>query len=214
MDKLLYTLYGINNHRIRSIILKIVNKIEGGEFYSKTLRAILAGYHKVTIGMYTHGGCFVPGSIDPYTTIGRYTSIAHGVRIFNRDHPVNFKGMHAFFFNRKLGYCVADQVGYTPLSIGNDVWIGYGVTITANVKNIADGAVVGAGSNLTKDLPPYSIAVGNPARIVRYRFPKQIIDGLLQEQWWNKPIEELREAMPSFQQPYEQYLAHQQICDE
>ena len=103
-SELLYNLYAIERGRVRNFVLNLVKKLENGEYYSETLRKIFKNYHKVEIGMYTHGGCFVPGSIDPYTTIGRYTSIAHGVQVFNRNHPVNFKGMHAFFFNPKLGY--------------------------------------------------------------------------------------------------------------
>ena len=208
LSKLLYKLYGLHNHRVRRFVLNLVKKLEMGEFYSSTLRRIFKDYHKVEIGMYTQGGCFMPGRMDPFTKIGRYCSIAQGVRVFGRDHPLEFKGTHGFFFNTNLGYCETDPIEYTPTSIGNDVWIAYGATVLSNVKSIGDGAVIGAGANVNKDVPPYGVVVGNPGRVVRYRFSKEIIEELLTSRWWEQPIEEIKLHIHEFQQPYEKlYLA-------
>lgn len=68
--------------------------------------------------------------------------------------------------------------------IGNDVWIGAGAIILHKVS-IADGAVIGTGAVVTKDIPPYAIAVGNPAKVIRYRFSDEYIKQLLDIQWWN-----------------------------
>jgi len=97
LEKPLYNCYKIQNHRIRSLIIKTLKRLEGGDFYSYTLRKIFKDYHNIDIGMYTYGGCFVPSQVDPYTTIGRYTSIAQNIRLFNRNHPMEFKSMHGFF---------------------------------------------------------------------------------------------------------------------
>ena len=211
LSRLLYGLYGLHNHRVRRIVLNLVKKLEMGEFYSSTLRRIFKDYHKVEIGMYTHGGCFVPGRMDPFTKIGRYCSIAQGVRVFSRDHPLEFKGTHGFFFNTNLGYCETDPIEYIPTSIGNDVWIAYGATVLSNVKSIGNGAVIGAGANVNKDVPPYGVVVGNPGRVVRYRFSKEIIEELLSSRWWDKPIDEIKPHIHEFQQPYEKlYLTQKE----
>lgn len=199
----LYSKKGIS----RRLVIKILNRLEGGQFYSRTLRTIFKKYHGVEIGMYTHGACFSPGNFDKFTVVGRYCSIAYGVHVFNRNHPIDFKSSHAFFFNNKLAYCSRDPVEYTPLEIGSDVWFGHNALILPNVKHIGHGAVVGAGSVVNKDIPPYGIVVGHPARLVQYRFPKEIIEELLSSKWWEYPIEEIHSSkMNEFTQPYEKYL--------
>lgn len=74
--------------------------------------------------------------------------------------------------------------------IGNDVWIGYGATIMPGV-HIGDGAIVAAASVVTRDVPPYSIVGGNPAQVIRKRFANQVIQELLEIQWWNWEIEKI-----------------------
>jgi len=171
--------------------------------YSVTIRRIFSFYHKIDIGMYTHGGCFEPDLISPYTTIGRYCSVAAGVRIINRDHPVHFKSTHAFFFNPKLGWCKEEVIPYIPIEIGSDVWIGHGAVILANVTQIGHGAVISAGAVVNKNVPPYAIVVGNPGRVVRYRFPPEVIETLLASRWWQKDIEELQQDLDEFQRPFQ-----------
>lgn len=78
--------------------------------------------------------------------------------------------------------------------IGNDVWLGYKSTILAGVK-IGDGAIVGTGALVTKDVPPYAIVGGNPARILRYRFPEEQIARLLELRWWDWPAERITESV-------------------
>lgn len=107
--------------------------------------------------------------------------------------------MHAYFFNPWLGMCEEDNVEYIPLEIGNDVWIGHNATIMPHVRSIGDGAVVGAGSVVNKDVPPYGVVVGNPGRVVRYRFSEERIQELLTEKWWEKDMDELKESVEDFQ---------------
>jgi len=202
-SKMLFRLYAIRRRRVRTLVLKWVKRLERGEYHSETLREIFRAYHDVDVGLYTHGGCFVPGFVDRQTRIGRYCSVATTVRVFNRNHPMEFKSMHGFFFNPSLGYCVRDVVEYTPLEIGNDVWLGHNAVIIPNVHRIGDGAVIAAGAVVNKDIPPYAVVVGNPARIVRFRFSKETIDRLLASRWWDRSIEELRGEMDEYARPYE-----------
>ncbi len=199
----LFKLYKIDNDRFRHQIHRIVSALEKGELYSLTLRKIFNHYHKVKIGLYSMGGCFSPYSIDKFTSFGRYCSIAEGVRIFNRNHPLEFKSMHGFFFNPVLGYVNEDRIEYIPLEIGHDVWIGAGATIMPNVNKIATGAVVAAGAVVNKNLPPYSVAVGNPARVVRFRFSPETIERLLESKWWEKSMDELTGEIDTFQRTLE-----------
>lgn len=198
----LFNLFKINNHRIRKYIINFLIKFEGGAFYSKTLRKIFKHYFDIKIGLYTYGSCFEIGNFDRHTSVGRYCSIATGVRVINRNHPMEFKSMHAFFYNPNLKHCNKSIIEYIPLSIGNDVWIGFNVLIMPNVKNIGDGSVIGAGSVVTKDIPPYAVVVGTPAKVIRYRFTKNTILKLLASKWWEKSIDELKPYIDEFQIPY------------
>ena len=193
---LLIKLYGWNSIG-RSLAVKTINRLDGGEMYSATLREIFRRHHGVDVGMYTHGGCFTPHSFGRNTSIGRYTSIARSAFAATLDHPTEFKGMHGFFFNSNLGY--ADHARkYSELRIGSDVWLGHNAIITSNVREIGDGAVVGAGAVVFKDVPPYAIVVGNPGRVVRYRFPPETIARLLEEKWWERDIDELSPEVSRF----------------
>ena len=211
----LYKLYSIKSGRLRNLILRIIYRIERGPVYSETFRKIFKDYHGVEIGMYTHGSCFVPGNFDRHTIVGRFCSIAANVKVFNRNHPMDFKSMHAFCFNPVLKCTKMDLVSYTPLKIGNDVWIGDSARITPNVTEIGDGAVIATGAIVNKNVPPYAVVVGNPARIVKYRFSKEIIEELLASKWWDKDIEDILPDIKEYQQPYEKlYLERRKLLDE
>ena len=203
LGRLLFRLYAIELSRFRDLILRVVTRLESGEFYSPTLRKIFAAYYGVQVGMYTHGACFRVGSFDRHTTIGRYCSIAATAHAMNRNHPLDSKSTHAFFFNPALKFCKEDFVPYVPLQIGSDVWIGHNAIIMPHVRRIGDGAVIGAGAVVHSDVSPFAIVVGNPARPVRYRFPRATIDKLLAERWWDKPVEELRNNLADFVGPFE-----------
>jgi virginiamycin A acetyltransferase len=201
--RLLFKLYGIDRRRVRGFIVWLVKKIEKGECFSITLRDIFRYYHKVDIGMYTHGGCFREWAVDPETTIGRYCSIAAGVRILTENHPMDFQSTHGFFFNPRFKYSANNLVWRKPLTIGNDVWIGYNAIIMPNVSYVGDGAVIAAGAVVNKDVPPYAVVVGNPARAVRFRFSSQTIAKLMASRWWEKPIQEIAPDIQNFQRSLE-----------
>lgn len=198
ITKILFQMYKINNNRLREVIIRSILRLENGDIYSQTIRDVLSHYHKVKIGRFTHGGCFIPSQVDSYTEIGNYCSTAPTIHIFNRNHPMENFTTHGFFFNPKLGLNVEDTVGYIPLVIGHDVWMGQNAIVMPQVQNIGIGAVVGAGAVVHKNIPPYAVVVGNPARVVRYRFPKPVIDRLIASKWWELDILELKKRAKEY----------------
>ena len=198
MNNLLLKLYKIENPYLRQAILNIVDRIEGGELFSKTLRKIFSQYHTIDIGMYSYGGCFSLRNVPPGIEIGRYCSFARNINIQNRNHPLQNKSLHPFFFNPRFGLVESDFLTRTKLKIGNDVWVGHNACILPSVSDIGDGAVIGAGSIVTKDVPPFAIMAGNPAQIIKYRFSKEVIEKIIQSAWWNKNIEELKNNESEF----------------
>jgi virginiamycin A acetyltransferase len=200
LHRFVVTLYGTNRRFNQIIATQLCMKLDGGEFYSTCLRDIFLKHFGVKIGMYSHGGCFVKNNFSPFTTIGRFSSIAYTATAFNRNHPMSFKSTHAFFYNPKLKFCNQDPVVYNPIVIGNDVWIGHNAIITPVVQSVGDGSVIAAGAVVNKNVPPYAVVVGNPARIVRYRFDVDTIAKLIEEKWWDKSINELKDQINEFQQ--------------
>lgn len=200
----LYKLYAVRRQRLRNIILRAVTEVEGGQMWSLTLRRIFADYHKIQVGMYSYGSCFNPQRIGTHTKIGRYCSFASGVLRFNRNHPMEFKSMHPFFFNPVFKYVQQELIPTSELVIGNDVWVGQNAIILPGVKRIGDGAVIGAGAIVTKDVPDFAVVVGNPAKAVKYRFSPETIDKIKSSRWWDKDIEELKEYIEEFQRPVQE----------
>lgn len=142
-------------------------------------------------GTYVSDGCDLSGC-----RLGRYCTIAPGVKLIRGTHPTNFVSVHPAFYSPKhpcgLSYVseskfeeykYADEK-YQAL-IGNDVWIGADVILLEGIS-IGDGAIVAAGAVVTKDVPPYAIVGGVPAKVLRYRFDEQTIKRLLSVRWWDK----------------------------
>lgn len=125
-------------------------------------------------------------------SIGKFCSIANDVLIGLGKHPVNFVSTHpAFYSNDKPFITFSDKTyykEYDSIEIGNDVWIGTRAIITDGVK-IGDGAIVAAGSVVTKDVEPYAIVGGIPARIIKYRFENDTIKKLIDSKWWDNEHE-------------------------
>lgn len=186
-----------------NIILKLINipflgkklfnyavRKQGGDAYSTLIRKYYS-VRKTDVDLYTYGGCFSEkfnsgGSV----TVGRYCSIADHVSYFGANHPFKMLSQSAFFYNKTLGLDVQDVERF-HLKIGNDVWIGYGTIITAGCSNIGNGAVIGAGSVVTHDVPAYAVVAGNPAKIIKMRFDDNTIREIEASKWWEKKPEEL-----------------------
>lgn len=153
----------------------------------------------INIGEYTYG---IPkilhfsGSIE--LEIGRFCCISDDVKfIFGGQHHYEHISQYALIPQMQK---VFDNVDYEdkpskPIKIGNDVWIGYNVTILNGVT-IGDGAVLGTNTTIAKDIPPYSIVIGNPAIIIKYRFSEVQINALERIKWWNWDIEKIKRNLP------------------
>ena len=155
----------------------------------------------VRVGAFTYGIPHVAAYREcEKINIGKFCSIADEVRIFaGGEHHHNWGTTYPFaaFFSefRDLEDYHATKGDVT---VGNDVWIGYGATILSGVT-IGDGAVIGTHAVVTKDVPPYAIVAGNPGKIVKYRFPEEIINKFLEIKWWDWDYEQIYKAIPLLQ---------------
>ena len=146
--------------------------------------------------------------LAPYTfplspeklVIGKFCQIAHGARIVTSSANHDMSGFSTFPF---ANFMMTPETGFDDIKamfdvpgrkgdtvIGNDVWIGMDATIMPGVK-VGDGAVIGSLSVVAKDVPPYAIVAGNPARIVKARFDEATVERLLAIAWWNWPAEKI-----------------------
>ena len=163
-----------------------------------------------TLGDYSY---VVNDSNIIYTTIGKFCSIAAHTRINPGNHPMQ-RASQAHFTYRASAYFedAEDEAAFfdwrrsTPVTIGHDVWIGHGAIVLAG-RSIGTGAVVAGGAVVTKDVPDYTIVAGNPARIIRRRFPEEIAERLKALAWWDWEHAQLRVALDDFRAlPVETFL--------
>lgn len=148
---------------------------------------------KMGYGSYMCENCHITGDI------GRFTSIAAEVRSAQGTHPLG----SPFATTSPMFYSLRKQTMTTfakeqrfnelrsPIKIGNDCWIGVRAFIAGGVT-VGDGAVILAGAVVTKDVPPYAVVGGVPAKVLKYRFDEDTIAFLLHTKWWDKPIDWLR----------------------
>jgi acetyltransferase-like isoleucine patch superfamily enzyme len=143
------------------------------------------------LGSYSYIAQF---SIVNKSIIGKFCSIGHGSYIGLWEHNT-YVSTHSFYLYETSGNFVKGYKSYDKdcivTRIGNDVWIGANVVVLKGVE-IGDGAIIGAGAVVTKNIPPYAIAVGNPAKVKKLRFSKKDIEFLLRIKWWDSPRSQLQ----------------------
>lgn len=132
--------------------------------------------------------------------IGRFCQIAAGVEFImnGANHKMNCATTYPFFTfdGWDAETPPSDDMGLRgDTVIGNDVWIGQNATILPGV-HIGDGAIIGADAVVGSDIPPYTVAVGNPARVMRHRFDNELTELLLRLRWWDRPIDEIKSLVP------------------
>lgn len=144
-----------------------------------------------SVGAFSFPTCHFSGNVS----IGRYCSIASNVKIMGGNHPMNRFTTHMLTYNGEFDQYAMSEFNRpwvlkpyltqpTSPTIGNDVWIGNDVVLKGGIT-LGDGAVVAANSVVTKDVPPYAVVAGIPARIIKYRFEPDVIQALLEIKWWN-----------------------------
>ena len=144
----------------------------------------------VKIGTGTYTGEF---TIAKYATIGKYCAISWNVSIGGANHDLHHLTLTpSFRILREKSTSEYLSWERQECLVGNDVWLSAGCHVLRGVT-IGHGAVVAANSVVTKDVPPYAIVAGSPAKVIKYRFPEKVIQQLLQVQWWDFPLEVLRD---------------------
>lgn len=177
---------------ISTIFKKISLKIQQRFFYesdvdhqmeSILLRDIYKKRYSLDVGLYSYG-CFDSTRFPVGTTVGRYCSIAKSAYVFNRNHGVKFISLHPYLYNSSLGVVAEDMIKTTKLIIEDDVWLGHNSIICPSVDKIGRGSIVAAGAVVTKNVLPYSVVAGNPAKFIKYRFSIDRIKEIESSQWW------------------------------
>ena len=149
-----------------------------------------------------------------WAEIGKFCSIAASNRINPGNHPMWRAALHHFTYRSKAyGFAVEDDTEFFAwrkehkVTLGNDVWIGHGAVILPGVT-IGTGAGIGAGAVVSKDVVPFAIVGGVPAKVIRYRFPENVQEQLMNLAWWDWPREKLETALPDFRR-----LSAEEFCE-
>lgn len=163
------------------------------------------------VGAYSYIG---PRTRMDNTSVGAYCSISWDCQIGLSSHNLDSISTSPIFFEKRNGTGSSwvnqdhkDGAGASRTIIGNDVWVGARSTILESIV-VGDGAVIGVGAVVTKDVPPYAIVGGVPAKVIRYRFDSDVREALLASKWWEEPPVKLKELIGSFQ---ERIVASSQI---
>ena len=185
---------------VRLPLWRLLRRLD--EHGDPTSRALMRRLYGIEIGRLTHGVFEIDGRIAPGTTIGAFCSVAPGVRIGGSQHPTGYVSTHGFLYLANRGMLAADRSeirdGLNPrVVIEDDVWIGANAVVMPGVR-IGRGAIVGAGAVVTRDVEPYAVALGVPAKAMRKRLPEAQARALAQIPWPEWDDQTIRERIEDF----------------
>lgn len=177
----------------------LAKNINGGEVSKLAKISIPAQVGDCYIGDYTY---IAGNSIICLTTVGKFCSIGPNFFCGFGVHPTNGLSTSPAFYSTHgqcgISFSKENKIRENlPIKIGNDVFIGMNVTVLDGVT-IGDGAIIGAGAVVSKDIPPYAIAVGSPIKIIKYRFDEPTIAKLLSIKWWDFSLDKLQDVEKDF----------------
>lgn len=156
---------------------------------------------RISIGDFTYGTPeLYANDRKTHATIGKFCSIAESVKIcLSVEHRTDWNTTYPFnIWLPQFSWIEGHPSSKGDVKIGNDVWIGMGATILSGVE-IGDGAVIGTNAVVSHSVPPYSIAAGNPAKVIRRRFDEETIERLEKMQWWEWDYKHIYRAIPFLQ---------------
>jgi len=170
--------------------------------YDTFTREFFEKHLDIEIGRYTYGAYLIDGSIASGTRIGSFCSFAGGVRIGGTNHPLDYVSTHPFLYLANRGFVERNDEellakGNAPVVIDDDVWIGTNAVVLPGCR-VARGAVVAAGAVVTRDVGPYEIVAGVPARVIRRRFSGDQATRLAAIDWPGWSDHEIAERLSAF----------------
>jgi len=195
----------INSTREAEIISGCVRAEPGVRILSSTFLGPAQLGANARVGPNVVAGRYFAMNRDSFVanaTVGSFTSIGARTSLNPFNHPHEWLSSHEFQWHKNAFKWVDEyqefcRIDYwkTPganekITIGNDVWAGHNANVLGGVS-VGDGAVLGAGSVVTKDVPPFAVVVGVPARVTRFRFSEQQIDRLMRVRWWDLPLSQM-----------------------
>lgn len=223
----------IENGKLYDTILEELSKTIGKQKYICLFKKIRDCFENkywikhTEIGKYSGGSSLVYGDHPFIKSIGAFTSIAYGCEVVP-NHPMEYISTHPFLYGtNRIGESeyegeheyeiFSNERWYFPgikpqghnyvkrITIGNDVWLGRNVIVT-NYSNIGDGVIAGAGSIITKDVPDYAVVVGNPAKVIRYRYSQEQIVKLKRIAWWDWEDKKIIDCYDDFFLPIDLFI--------
>lgn len=187
------------NSKGKHLVIRMLCKKEGGICFSKTIRKLYSEIKEIDAGYCSYG--WQADTIDGPLKIGNYTSIGENFRRISVNHYIDTISTHPFCFNPIFGIEEKDSRERTLLEIGNDVWIGSNVTILPSVTKIGDGAVIAAGSVVTKNVESFDVVGGVPAKKIKKRFDEELCEKIINTQWWNLKLNDLKKYRDYYKNP-------------
>lgn len=178
-------------NKLSRLLARLLLKSPGSnEMTSVLLRKLFYDGYNIEVGLYSYG-CFDRERFNPNMKVGRYCSFSQSCRRVNANHPTYSLSMSPYLYNPKFGIVDRETVDRSFCTIEDDVWVGHNVIILPSVTKIGRGAVIAAGTVVTKNVAPYDIIAGSPGKVIKKRFSNETIAKIEKSEWWKLDVEHL-----------------------